>query len=145
MVPKQNYVIFESKINKLKTIDDLLNHYDTYYKMDSFAEALNNILSQKKTTKQEIVQRTQIGRTYVYQIFSGKRRPSRNKLLQITVALHCCLEETQNLLILSNHAPLNLKNKRDIIISFAIYRYYTLFDLNEILDNYGELPLFNEQ
>lgn len=145
MVPKQNYIIFESKINKSKTIDELLNQYNTYYKMDSFAEALHSILSQKKITKQEIVQRTQIGRTYVYQIFSGKRRPSRNKLLQITFALRCCLEETQNLLVLADHAPLNLKNKRDIIISFAIYRYYTLFDLNELLDNYGELPLFNEQ
>lgn len=145
MAPKQNFIILESKINKSNSIDDLLNQYNSYYKMDSFVKSLNNLLVQKKFTKPEIVQRTQIGRTYVYQIFSGVRHPSRNKLLQITLALRCNLEETQNLLILSNHSPLNLKNKRDIIISFAIYKRCTLFDLNEILENYGELPLFNEQ
>ena len=116
MAPKQNFIILESKINKSNTLNELLIQYNTYYKMDSFVDSLNNLLVQKKITKPEIVQRTQIGRTYIYQIFSGMRHPSRNKLLQITVALRCNLEETQNLLILSNHSPLNLKKKRDIII-----------------------------
>jgi transcriptional regulator with XRE-family HTH domain len=96
-------------------------------------------------TKSQIFNRTQMGRTYIYQIFSNKRHPSRDKLLQIAMAMQCTLEETQNLLLLSQYSPLSFRNKRDLIIAYCLHKRIDTFELNAQLYDFNEEPLFNEE
>lgn len=143
MNTNENFVIFESKLKQLRSLDELLSQYA--YNNESFNSYLNQLLISKNTTKSKIYTKTQMGRTFLYQIFSGKRHPSRNKILQIAIALRCSILEAQNLLCLSKHAILNFRNKQDIIIAYGLYRNYDAFTINETLYDYNEIPLFNEK
>ena len=145
MNANEDFVIFESKLKQLRSLDELLTQYAYYCNDESLNSYLNKLLISKNTTKSKIYTKTQMGRTFLYQIFSGKRNPSRNKLLQIAIALQCSLLETQNLLCLSKHSILNFRNKHDIIIAYGLYRKYDAFTINETLYDYNESPLFNEK
>lgn len=102
------------------------NFYDT-----SFAELLVNLFEKKDISKAALAKNAGISTVYLYQIFSGERNPSRNRILCLCFGLPASLEETQELLKHSGYAQLFAKNKRDAII---IYGLTHGMDLNEIND-----------
>lgn len=77
---------------------------------------------------------------YAYQIISGARRPSRDKLLCLCIAMRATLEETQDLLIHGGFAPLYVRSQRDNIIIFAISEE-TILQVNSNLYDHGEALL----
>lgn len=143
MVKSQDFIIMESKLNGIRSLEDMLRQYKGCFRGITFNSYLNDLLGKKQMSKSQVYRRTQMGRTYVYQIFSSKRHPSRNKLLQIALALHCDLEETQTLLLLAEHAPLSFRHRRDMIVAYWLNRGCDTFDLNTYLYDNGEEPLFS--
>ncbi|CDA91771.1 putative uncharacterized protein [Firmicutes bacterium CAG:238] len=77
---------------------------------------------------------------YAYQIISGARRPSRDKLLCLCIAMRATLEETQDLLIHGGFAPLYVCSQCDNIIIFAISEE-TILQVNSNLYDHGEALL----
>ena len=77
-------------------------------------------LKQKHLRRADVVRGSHLDRTYVYQIFSGKKVPSRDKLLAIAFGLQLSAEETQKMLKLSGNLDLYVRDKRDAAILFAI-------------------------
>lgn len=80
-------------------------------------------------------------RIEAHQILSGKRRPSRDKLLCLCFGLKLDSEQVQDLLRDCGYAVLYAKNRRDSIILFAFYRGMSLLELNEKLYEEGEALL----
>lgn len=78
---------------------------------------------------------------YAYQIISGARRPSRDKLLCLCIAMRATLEETQDLLIHGGFAPLYVCSQRNSIIIFAISHKETILQVNSNLYDHGEALL----
>ena len=89
-------------------------------------------------TKADIVKASNLNEIYAYQILSGARRPSRDKLLCMCFALNATLEETQEVLKKSDFAPLYARNQWDSIIMYALSHDRTVIQLNEDLFDYGE-------
>lgn len=81
-----------------------------------------------------------IPRTYFYQLFQGTRRPGRDKVLVLTIAMECTLEECNRLLTLAHQSILYARNPRDALFLHALHAHRTLFQLEESLQAYG-LPL----
>ena len=77
---------------------------------------------------------------YAYQIISGARRPSRDKLLCLCIAMRATLEETQDLLIHGGFAPLYVCSQCENIIIFAISEE-TILQVNSNLYDHGEALL----
>lgn len=87
----------------------------------------------------EIVRRSLIERTYCYQILNGHRpHPGRDKIIALCRAAECTLLETRRALRIAKEADLYVKNKRDVIISFAINRNFSVRRTNELLEENGE-------
>jgi hypothetical protein len=78
---------------------------------------------------------------YAYQIFSGKRKPSRDKLLCLCRGMELNSVETNQLLKSAGFAPLYPKNKRDSIIMFGFEKGQSVVDINEVLYDNGEKTL----
>ena len=57
---------------------------------------------------------------YLHQVFSGRRNPSRSRLLCLCFGLNASLEETQELLKQCGFAQLYPKDRRDAIILYGI-------------------------
>lgn len=136
--------------DKEKTTDELLNEIKNTYEIERFIEknaeefqseplyvVLNKILKEKGLKKSEAVARSGLNRIYGYQIFSGKRLPSRDKLLALCFGLQLDLEQTNRLLKVGGFAELYAKNKRDSIIIFGISSGKSIFAVDEILFENG--------
>lgn len=122
-------------------INTYLKDNDEHITDIEFHDYLNQLLSEKNLTKSSVINDSNIQKNYGYQIFDGSKKPSRDKVLALALAMSLTLEETNRLLHLSNNGILYPKLKRDSIIIFAIEKNYKLIDLNIMLDEMGEEPI----
>jgi len=106
----------------------------------SFLDYLKMLMETKGIKRSDLVRKTIIERTYIYQITNGTRIPSQNKVLQIALALSLNLHDTNVLLTLAGHGNLYPKIKRDALIIFGINHHYDLFQVNDLLYEY-QFPL----
>lgn len=94
---------------------------------------LNEEMEKRKLTKAEVIRSSGIERHYAYQILSGKKTPSRDKLLMFCFGLEMTAEEAQHFLLECSAPLLYAKNKRDNVILFALENRLTVIELNELL------------
>ncbi len=98
-------------------------------------EYINNYLEDKGISKGQLIKNSGLDRTYTYQILSGDKKPSRDKVLAMCFALNLSFEEVQNLLKATGYPILYARINRDSIIIFALQNNITLTDANELLFN----------
>lgn len=125
------------EIKAATDIEDYLKSNQENLIKSNLAAHLETLLTQKGISKADVVRDSQLGRTYVYQIFSGEKNPSRDKLIALTFGLHLSEEEAQALLKASKTRELYARDERDAIILFAIQRNMSLFEVNELLFDHG--------
>ncbi len=107
----------------------------------NISETLHRLLKEKGLTKSAVLKRAEINDIYGYQIFSGKRRPSRDKLISIALGMELSLEEVQVLLKSAGFQELYPKFKRDSIIINCVCENKSVFETNGILYNYNQTLL----
>ena len=116
-----------------KTTDQLMNEIQNSHEIEKFLENnngefteeplcdhLEHLLKEKKLQNSKVVARSGLNRIYGYQILSGKRVPSRDKLIALCFGMMLDIDETDDLLKYAGYNPLYARNKRDSIIIFAI-------------------------
>lgn len=108
---------------------------------DALSTHLTTLLTEKGITKSQVIKASELNDIYCYQIFSGKRFPSRDTLLSICIGMQLNVEETQQLLQFAGFAPLYVKNIRDSIILFGINNRYNIYEINESLYSNNERTL----
>lgn len=81
---------------------------------------LNAYLDEKKLTKADVIRRLNIDRNYGYQVFNGKRIPTRNILIQLALMLELDVEHTDYLLKLAGKPMLYVRNPIDARIFYSI-------------------------
>ena len=109
---------------------------------DKISIYLNNILENKRLVKSKIIKKTELSEVQCYQIFDGRRKPSRDSLLSICIAMELSLDETQQMLKTGGFAPLYPKNQRDVIIIKGIQNNLSVAQINERLYDM-DLPTIN--
>lgn len=103
---------------------------------------LENLLAEKKLSKQAVIENSQIQREYAYHIFSGlKKNPSRTKILALARAMELNLAETQYLLRYVKQSLLYPRNPWDAVIISAIEQNLTVIQTNDLLSRLGEVLL----
>ena len=98
-----------------------------------FAELLQELFTKKDISKAALAKNAGMSEVYLYQIFSGSRNPSRNRILCLCFGLGATLDETQDLLKSSGQAQLYAKDRRDAIIIYGLSRSMTLAEINDKL------------
>ena len=78
-----------------------------------------------------------VDKAFVYQIFNGSKRPSRDKLIAITFGMHLNEEETQRVLKIAGHSELYPRVPRDALILFSIQRGVDIWQTDDALDKNG--------
>lgn len=83
-----------------------------------------------------------IDRSLCYHILSGtKERPGRDLILRLSIAAGLDAVKTKRALEAGGAAPLYARNRRDVIISFAMQQGCSVMETNELLDQMKEKPL----
>lgn len=98
-----------------------------------FLDYLMKLFQDAGISKVTLAKRAETSEIYLYQIFSGARMPSRDRVLCLSFGLPATLAQTQELLRIGGMAQLYPKNKRDAIIIYGLTHGQTLPQVNELL------------
>ena len=131
------------EIKAATDIEDYLEKNKESMLTGSLSEHLNMLLTQKSINKADVVRGSLLDRAYLYQIFSGEKTPSRDKLIAIAFGLCLSDNETQKMLKLSGNRELYPRDERDALILFALQRKMTIFETNELLFSHSLTVLGN--
>lgn len=118
------------------TLDAFIEGHD--FPAETLPEFLCHMLEKKNLKRSRVVRMADLNETFGYQIFTGARNPSRDKVLQIAFAMALTLRETNRALRAAGVSSLNPKCRRDAIIIFCIDQGCSLQKVNEELYRLGE-------
>ena len=105
------------------------------------SQLLSALYHKKSISKADLARRANISEVYLHQVFSGRRSPTRDRLLCICIALEATVDETQQLLKQAGYAQLYLKRKRDVVISHGLLHHHSFHQINDMLCAQHEAPL----
>ena len=137
-MPKKSTTNLENELKSCDTLESFLKRNLDELSTASLAEQLQTLIASKGLTRSSVVKASNLNEVYAYQIISGARRPSRDKLLCLCIAMKATLDETRELLVRGGFAPLYVRSQRDSIIIFAISHGETILELNNNMYDHGE-------
>ena len=105
---------------------------------------LTQRLDEKGLKKIDIIKAAQLNETFGYQIFSGSRKPSRNYILALGLAMGLDVHDLRFALCCGDAGDLYAKNRRDAIIIFCASHGYSLLQTDEELYKHGEETISDE-
>lgn len=123
-------------------LDQYITENETYFADVDISAFLTSLYEICGLSKAELARRAEMSEVYLHQVFSGRRRPSRDRLLCLCVSMEVSLEDTQRLLRQVGYAPIYLKLKRDAIIGHGILHHTPLTEINDKLFSENERTLF---
>ncbi len=139
---KKNTDDLKQELMDSANLDEFLLDNVENFSTEEACSLLNTFFKKSGITKAGLSKKASISEVYLHQIFSGKRTPSRNRIICICYGLESTFDETQELLKLFGAAQLHPKNRRDAIIIFGILHKTDLFDINDKLFLENEETLF---
>lgn len=131
------------RIFRTKNLTSFLQRNDQSFETADFCTLLRGYCTERKCVPERIIISAQIDRTYGHQLFNGTRKPSRDKVLQLAVAMKLSLNETQHLLQAAGKSALYPRLKRDAVVIYCLKNELDMMETQEILSKAG-LSLLGE-
>lgn len=134
----------EELLNELSQTDDIMEFAKT--NEDEFlpiclTELLNEYQKKYDKSKVELIKAAGLDMTYGYQILEGRKRPKREKLLQLAFGFPLTIEETNRLLRAGGVNSLYVRCKRDAICMYCLQQKMTVEECDAHLYQAGEETL----
>lgn len=130
---EKNTDTLQQELMSTNNLDRFLTENDASFRDVPLQEAIQFIFDEKGMSKAQLAKQSGISEVYLHQLFSGRRFPSRSRLLCLCFGLGATVDEAQSLLQQARHAPLYSRDRRDAIIIFALSHHMTLFEVNDKL------------
>lgn len=122
--------------HEIQMADDIVSYFEKNrdeMQVCSLPEYLQEWLERKELTRADVVRHSNLNKAYVYQIFSGKKFPSRDKVIALAFGLQLTVGEAQSLLKQAGHRELYPRDPRDALLLFAFSKKMSIIDANELL------------
>ena len=130
---EKNTDTLQQELMSTNNLDRFLTENDASFRDVPLQEAIQRIFDEKGMSKAQLAKQSGISEVYLHQLFSGRRFPSRSRLLCLCFGLGATVDEAQSLLQQARHAPLYSRDRRDAIIIFALSHHMTLCEVNDKL------------
>lgn len=92
------------------------------------ADVLNRFIDDRKMKKSDVIRMINVDRNYGYQVLSGKRTPTRNFIIQLSLILKLDIDDMNYLLQLAGKSPLYVRNLVDARVFYAINHRMDYYD-----------------
>ena len=122
-----------NEISSSKNILDYLAENREEMQLGSLPEYLEGWLEKKSCSKADVVRKSNLNKAYVYQIFLGKKYPSRDKVIALAFGLGLDDKEIQILLKQAGYRELYPRDPRDALLLYAIGHHQSIINANELL------------
>jgi len=127
-----------TELRKTTDLKKFLDENTEHFSSKDFSRLLKEQIRRKGMIKADLAKAAGMSDVYLHQLISGRRSPSRTRLLCICIGLGLSLEETQQLLFHAGMGQLYAKNRWDAIIIYGIERRMDLFTINDLLFDANE-------
>ena len=107
-------------------------------------EYLKNECKKRSLLPAQVIAKSRIERAYGYHIFSGIKKPSRDKVIQLAFGFEMNYEDAQELLKKAGKSPLYPKIMRDAVVIYALKHSLTLNEAQTALEELG-IPLIDKE
>jgi transcriptional regulator with XRE-family HTH domain len=98
-----------------------------------FHEFIAQLCRECGETREHIIKRSGIDRTYGHQLFNGTRKPSRDKVIQLAFGFGMDADQTQKLLRAAQKSTLYPRVRRDAAILYCIIHRLHIADTQRLL------------
>lgn len=107
----------------------------------SLTEQLDVLLKKYQKQKKEIIRDAGMDTTYGYQIFDGRKKPRRDKLIQLAFGFPLTVEEANRMFRAAGVSDLYVRCRRDAICMYCLQQKMTVDECNSLLYQAGEETL----
>lgn len=121
----------------------LNNHADSLQEQ-TLQDHLERLLQKKGMKRADVIQRANLDRAFGYQIFDGRKSPSRDKVIQLAFGFGLNYEETRELLRVARKTALYARIKREAILIYAIGHNLSVMETQYMLME-AELPPLGQE
>ena len=125
---------------KERNLEHFLQRNESAYLTASFSEYLNQWCRRHLDVPEQVIRRANLEKSYGHQLFSGKRNPSRDTVLQLAFAMEADLPQAQEMLRIARRSLLYPRIKRDAVLIYCLHNRISLLDAQIILQDLA-LPL----
>ena len=122
-----------NEITKSENILDFLAENHVEMNTGGLPQYLEEWIQKKNISKADVVRRSNLNRAYVYQIFLGRKYPSRDKVIALAFGLRLSAEETQKLLKQAGYRELYPRDPRDAMLLYAFCQEMSIINANQML------------
>ena len=129
------------ELNSIADFDQFAEQNAEQFQTDSASEILRAAVRRSGIRKAELARRSGMSEVYLHQILSGRRTPSRNRVLALCLALGMDVGETNELLKKCAYAALYVRLRRDAAVHYALEHGWSVYELDEKLLDLGEETL----
>ena len=129
------------ELMETEDLDRFLAENAETFETEGCGALLQRLCETADISKAELARRAGMSTVYLYQVISGRRRLSRDRLLCLCLGLGCPIETVQKLLKRSGHSPLYPKVRRDAILLYALDKGLSLQETNDRLFRESEETL----
>lgn len=123
----------QQEILSADNVYDLLDKESESFCGEDLTGYLKDILLRKNVKRADAIRKSGLDRSYGHQIFSGRKVPSRNKLIALSFGMGLTLDETNELMKVSRNRTLYARDRRDAVIIFALTNGMDIIEANELL------------
>lgn len=143
-MPDKDTLQLENDLATYNNLEDFFEDNAEFFQKFTLAQYLEILLQEKNLTKSEVAKKSLLNQIYVYHIFAGRKKPARQKILSVAVAMNCSVKETQRLLYFAGVEKLYVKNSWDSVILFALKNNFDIERTNNLLNKFSESPLLGD-
>ena len=118
-------------------IERFAGNNQALFQTQPLSEYLSFLLKLHNLKKAEVIKRSGLVGAYGYQIFDGRRDPSRDKIMQLSIGFRLSLEETRKLLKCAGQGELYPRIKRDALLIHAINNAMSIDETEALLYKMG--------
>ena len=123
-------------------IDSYIRKNESCFVSRSVTELLTEFYERRNMTKSQLARKSNMSEVYLHQVFAGRRKPSRNKILCMCIGMELSIVDTQRLLKEAAYAQLYPRIRREAIIYHGIVHHTPLDEINDKLFEADEKALF---
>lgn len=127
----------QQEIQSADNIYDILDNNRESFRCEELSDYLKALLERKNIKPADAIRKSGLDRSYGHQIISGRKAPSRDKLLALSFGMVLSLDETNDLLKISRNRTLYARDQRDAVIIFALTNKMELIETNQLLFDKG--------
>ncbi len=125
---------------KERSLEQFLQRNESAYLNKGFSDYLSAWCRSHRQVPEQVIRRAGLEKSFGHQLFSGKRKPSRDTVLQLAFALDMDVPQAQKMLRIARKSLLYPRIKRDSVLIYCLHNRISLVDTEIILENLG-LPI----